>query len=407
MSSTAKAIQLSERVNRISVSSTMAVAAEAERLRAEGKDLVDFGAGEPDFPTPDNVKEAAIKAIRDNFSKYTAAPGTMELRKAIVDRHAADFGTSYSPAECIATAGGKQAIFNAISALINTGDEVILPVPYWVTFADLINYAGGKPVLVETSEERGFELTAEMIAKAITPKTKLVIINSPNNPSGAVVPQDEAGRILELCAAKGVWLMTDECYCQFFYETKPYSVAGVPGKLDVAKDNIIVVGSLSKTYAMTGWRVGFALGPQAIIGAMGKLQSHSTSNPSSIAQKAAVEAVRGSQDSVPKMLAEYRRRRDFVVPKLRSIPGVVCNMPQGAFYAYPNIGKYLGAGKTSSNLPATATELSARLLREAGVVVVPGEAFGTNAHFRLSYATSMEQLEKGLDRLAKFFAAQG
>jgi aspartate aminotransferase len=376
----------------------MAVAAEAERLRAEGKDLVDFGAGEPDFPTPDNVKEAAIKAIRDNFSKYTAAPGTMELRKAIVERHAADFGTAYSPAECIATAGGKQAIFNAISALINPGDEVILPVPYWVTFADLINYASGKPVLVETSEERGFELTAEMIAKAITPKTKLVIINSPNNPSGAVVPQDEAARILELCASKGIWLMTDECYCQFYYDSKPYSIAGVKN----AKDNIIVVGSLSKTYAMTGWRVGFALGPQAIIGAMGKLQSHSTSNPSSIAQKAAVEALKGSQDSVPKMLAEYRRRRDFVVPKLRSIKGVVCNMPQGAFYAYPNIGAYLGAGKAAKD----GTELSARLLREAGVVVVPGEAFGTNAHFRLSYATSMEQLEKGLDRLAKFFAAQ-
>ncbi|MSO21025.1 MAG: pyridoxal phosphate-dependent aminotransferase [Acidobacteria bacterium] len=396
---TKREIKLSDRVSRISVSSTMAVAAEAERLRAEGKDLVDFGAGEPDFPTPDNVKEAAIKAIRDNFSKYTAAPGTMELRKAIVDRHAADFGTAYTPAECIATAGGKQAIFNAISSLINPGDEVILPVPYWVTFADLINYAGGTPVMVETREESGFELTAEMVKKAITPRTKLAIINSPNNPSGAVVPLAEAERILEVCAANNVWLMTDECYCQFFYETKPYSLAGAKN----AKDNIIVVGSLSKTYAMTGWRVGFALGPAPIIGAMGKLQSHSTSNPSSIAQKAAVEAVRGSQDSVPVMLAEYRRRRDFVVPKLRAIPGVVCNMPQGAFYAYPNIGKYLGAGKAA----ATVTELSSRLLREADVVVVPGEAFGTNAHFRLSYATSMEQLEKGLDRLAKFFAAQG
>jgi aspartate aminotransferase len=403
---TAREIKLSDRVGRISVSSTMAVAAEAERLRAEGKDLVDFGAGEPDFPTPDNVKEAAIKAIRDNFSKYTAAPGTMELRKAIVERHAADFGTNYAPAECIATAGGKQAIFNAISALINPGDEVILPVPYWVTFADLINYASGKPVLVETREESGFELTAEMIKKAITPRTKLVIINSPNNPSGAVVPEAEAERILEVCAANGVWLMTDECYCQFFYEAKPYSIAGAPNKKDVAKENVIVVGSLSKTYAMTGWRIGFALGPQAIVAAMGKLQSHSTSNPSSIAQKAAVEAMKGSQESVPKMLAEYRRRRDFVVPRLRSIPGVVCNMPQGAFYAYPNIGKYLsrngGAGKAASS----ATELSARLLREAGVVVVPGEAFGTDEHFRLSYATSMEQLEKGLDRLAKFFAAQ-
>ena len=362
MSSTAREIKLSDRVNKISVSSTMAVAAEAERLRAEGKDLVDFGAGEPDFPTPDNVKEAAIKAIRDNFSKYTAAPGTMELRKAIVERHAADFGTAYSPSECIATAGGKQAIFNAISALINPGDEVILPVPYWVTFADLINYASGKPVLVETSEERGFELTAEMIAKAITPKTKLVIINSPNNPSGAVVPQDEAARILELCASKGIWLMTDECYCQFYYDSKPYSIAGVKD----AKDNIIVVGSLSKTYAMTGWRVGFALGPQAIIGAMGKLQSHSTSNPSSIAQKAAVEALKGSQDSVPKMLAEYRRRRDFVRVQA-SLANLLGRQPTESRYQSSSMVSRIGAAmmRKAPTVAQKGTTISSHAQRSA------------------------------------------
>jgi aspartate aminotransferase len=391
-------IAVSERVSRISVSATMAVAAEAERLRAEGKDLVDFGAGEPDFPTPDNVKEAAIRAIRDNFSKYTATPGTMELRQAIVNWHKAELGTAYAPSEVIATAGGKQAIFNLICSLVNHGDEVILPVPYWVTFADVINFCGGRPVLIETSEERGFELTAEMVQRALTPRTKLVILNSPSNPSGAVIPPREMERILEVTAAAEAWLLSDECYSHFVYEGTPFSIGSVSG----AKDHAIIVGSLSKTYAMTGWRVGYALAPAPLVSAMVKLQSHSTSNPSSIAQKAAVEALRGPQDSVPKMLAEYRRRRDFVISKLRQIPGVSCTQPQGAFYAYPNIGAFLNSGK--KNGAPSANELAKRLLREAGVVVVPGEAFGTQEHFRLSYATSMDQLEKGLDRLHRFFA---
>ena len=393
-----KEIVLSERVGRISISSTMAVAAEAERLRAAGADLVDFGAGEPDFPTPENVKEAAIRAIRENFSKYTQTPGTAELRQAIVNWHRAELGTSYAPNEVIASAGGKQAIFNLICSLVNHGDEVILPVPYWVTFWDVINYAGGKPVLLETREQDGFEVTAEMVRGALTPRTKLVIVNSPSNPSGAVVPQEEFEKILEVTASAGAWLLSDECYSHFVYNGKPFSIGSVAG----AKDHVIVVGSLSKTYAMTGWRVGYALCPAPIIVAMTKLQSHSTSNPSSIAQKAAVEALRGPQDSVPKMLAEYQRRRDFVVPKLRAIPGVQCNMPQGAFYAYPNIGAFLNTGKKNS--AATANELAKKLLAEAGVVVVPGEAFGTPSHFRLSYATSMEQLEKGLDRLHRYLA---
>jgi aspartate aminotransferase len=417
-------IAVSERVSRISVSATMAVAAEAERLRAEGKDLVDFGAGEPDFPTPDNVKEAAIRAIRDNFSKYTATPGTMELRQAIINWHKAELGTNYAPSEVMATAGGKQAIFNLICSLINHGDEVILPVPYWVTFADVINFCGGRPVLIETSEDKNFELTAEMVQRALTPRTKLVILNSPNNPSGAVIPPHEMERILEVTAGAEAWLLSDECYSHFVYDVKPFSVGSVPG----AKDHVIIVGSLSKTYAMTGWRVGYALAPAPLISAMVKLQSHSTSNPSSIAQKAAVEALRGPQDSVPKMLAEYRRRRDFVISKLREIPGVSCTQPQGAFYAYPNIGSFIanqsrpsgpdgpsgpkgdrqGADSSrtkQSGAPSapSANDLAKLLLREAGVVVVPGEAFGTQEHFRLSYATSMDQLEKGLARLHRFF----
>ncbi len=394
-------IALSERVGRISVSSTLAVMMEAEKLRAEGADVVDFGAGEPDFPTPDNVKEAAIRAIRDNFSKYTAAGGTLEVRKAIAARHAADFGTAYAPSEVIATAGGKQAIFNLISCLINAGDEVLLPVPYWVTFRDVINYAGGRANLLETREEEDFALTAAMVRQALTPGTRLVIVNSPSNPSGAVISKPEFERILEVTASHGALLLTDECYCQFLYEDKPFSVAAFEG----AKERVVVVGSLSKTYAMTGWRLGFALAPAPLVAAMVKLQSHSTSNPSSIAQKAALEALTGPQDSVQIMLREYRRRRDFVVEKLRAISGVRCTNPQGAFYAYPNISAFFHSG-SSNHGAASANELAQKLLREARVAVVPGEAFGTEEHFRISYATSLETLGEGLRRMQRFFSEQ-
>jgi aspartate aminotransferase len=392
---------LSQRVSRISISSTAAVMAEAERLRASGVDIVDFGAGEPDFPTPENVKEAAIRAIRENFSKYTATPGTMDLRKAIVERHASDLGTSYAPSEVIATAGGKQAIFNLICSFINAGDEVILPVPYWVTFYDVINYAGGRPVMLETHEEDNFELTAEMVKRALTPKTRLVIVNSPSNPSGAVVSQKEMEKILEVTAAHGALLMSDECYSHFVYEGSPFSVGSISG----AKDHVVIVGSLSKTYAMTGWRVGYAMAPAALIAAMTKLQSHSTSNPSSIAQKAAIEALRGPQESVQKMLNEYRRRRDFVIAGLREIPGVTSTMPRGAFYAYPNVSAFLESkdAKSGKRYPSV-NEMAKAILAGVAVAVVPGEAFGTNEHFRLSYATSMENLAEGLKRLKRFFS---
>ena len=398
----AQAIAFSDRVSRISISSTAAVTMEAEKLRAQGVDVVDFGAGEPDFPTPENIKEAAIRAIREDFSKYTATGGTMELRQVIAERHKTDFATSYAPSEVIATAGGKQAIFNVICSLINPGDEVLLPVPYWVTFCDVINYANGRPVMIETREEDDFNLTAEMIEKAMTPRTRLVIVNSPSNPSGAVVGPDEFGRILEVTARHGAWLLSDECYSHFLYEGRPFSVASIPG----AKDHVILIGSVSKTYAMTGWRVGYALAPAPVVSAMVKLQSHSTSNPSSIAQKAAVEALRGPQDSVQLMLNEYRRRRSFVVEKLREIQGIHCSVPGGAFYAYPNIGAFLDSrnGSPARRKASSANELAGRLLREVGVAVVPGEAFGTQQHLRISYATSVEKLAEGLKRLKQFFS---
>ncbi|MBI3471591.1 MAG: pyridoxal phosphate-dependent aminotransferase [Candidatus Solibacter usitatus] len=385
--------QIAERISTISVSSTMKVAADAEKLRSQGIDVVDFGAGEPDFATPDNIKQAAIRALDQNFTRYTAAGGTAELKAAICERHQADFGTAYAPSECIVSVGGKHVIFNLTQAVVNPGDEVVIPVPYWVTYKDVVNYAGGRCVFVDTDEADGFTLTADRIEPHLSARTRAVLINSPSNPSGAVLDRSEFEKILRLCMDRGVYLITDECYCHFLYEGSPFSIASVPG----AKETALVAGTMSKTYAMTGWRIGFALAPAAIIGAMLKLQSHSTSNPNSIAQKAAVEAMRGPQESVQVMLAEYRRRRDFVVERLRRIPGVGCNQPKGAFYAYPNIGQAMAKNGIASTL-----EFSQRLLSEAHVAVVPGEAFGTSQHVRISYATSMAELERGLDRLHRF-----
>ncbi len=384
---------LADRISLISTSSTMKVAAEAERLRSEGVDVVDFGAGEPDFPTPDNVKQAAVRALNDNFTKYTAVGGTAELKKTVCEYHRRLFGTDYQPNECLITVGGKHIIFNSIQALINPGDEVVIPVPYWVTYKDVVNYAGGRCVFIDTDEDRGFTVTASMIEPHLSSRTKIIIINSPSNPSGAVVDRAEFEKIYRLAEARGIYLMTDECYCRFLYDSEPYSIASLPG----SKETVLVVGSLSKTYAMTGWRVGFGLMPAPIIAAMTKLQSHSTSNPTSIAQKAAVEALRGPQESVGIMLAEYRRRRDFVVQRLRAIPGVKIAEPRGAFYAYPNMALAMERKGIRNSL-----ELCDRLLSEAKVAVVPGEAFGTTQHIRLSYATSMKELDRGIDRIHQF-----
>ena len=386
---------IAERISSISVSSTLKVAADAEKLRADGVDVVDFGAGEPDFPTPDNIKQAAIRALEQNFTKYTPAGGTAELKKAVCERHAQDFGTDYTPSECLITVGGKHAIFNLTQALVDPGDEVVIPVPYWVTYRDVVNYAGGKCVFVETDENNGFALTAAMIEPHLTDRTKMLIVNSPSNPSGALVEREEFERIFRMTSARGIYLLTDECYCKFLYDSEPYSIASMAG----AKETVLVAGSLSKTYAMTGWRIGFGLGPAAIVGAMLKLQSHSTSNPTSISQKSAVEALRGPQESVSAMLAEYRKRRDFVVERLRAIPGVRCQEPRGAFYAYPNVGVVLGKNGIGS-----VHQLAERLLAEARLAVVPGEAFGTDRHVRISYATSMKELARGLERLHGFIA---
>jgi aspartate aminotransferase len=389
-------LSFAERIGRIEISATAAVVNEAERLRGEGADLVDFGAGEPHFATPKHVKDAAIGAIQSNFSKYTAVAGTAELRDAIVQRHATDFGSNYRREEVIASVGGKQALFNAMQVLVDHGDEVILPVPYWVSFKDIVRYAGGQPVMVETDENQNFALTAAMVERAITSRTKLIILNSPGNPSGAVMSPEDMTEVVRLATQRAIWVVSDECYVYLNYTGRKFSL----GSLREGRERLLVAGSLSKTYAMTGWRLGYALGPEAVIKAMQKLQSQSTSNPTSFVQKAAVVALKGSQQCVEEMRREYIQLRDRVVAGLRSIPGVRCPMPEGAFYAYPNVSAYFGRGGLKN-----AAEVAGRLLREAHVVTVPGEGFGTREHIRISYATSAKELDRGLERMRKFFAA--
>ncbi len=386
----------SERVNRIEISATLAMVNEAEKLRAAGKDLVDFGAGEPHFSTPEHIKQAGIAAIQANFTKYTAVAGTVELRDAICRRHAADFGSAYRREECIASVGGKHALFNTVQALVDHGDEVIIPVPYWVSFKDIVQYAGGKCVYVECDEQRGFALTAEMIERALTPHTRAIILNSPCNPSGAVMSDNDLRAIVRLAHERGIYVISDECYVYLNYTGRRFST----GSITEAREHMAVIGSLSKTYAMTGWRLGYTLAPAHIVSALQKLQSQSTSNPTSIVQKAAVTALSGPQECVAEMCADYIRLRDRVVAGLRSIPGMTCVQPEGAFYAYPNVSGFFGRGGMKS-----ASDVSRRLLYEAGVVTVPGEGFGTRDHIRVSYATSAAEIDKGLERMRQFFGA--
>ena len=390
------ALKLTERINRIEPSATMAVVAEADKLRQQGIDVVDFGAGEPHFSTPQNVKDAAIAAIQNNFSKYTAVGGTLELRDAIVHRHAADFESDYRREESMASVGGKHALFNAIQVLVDHGDEVILPVPYWVSFKDMVRYAGGNCVLLQADESQGFRVTAEMIEHLVTPRTKMIILNSPSNPSGAVMSPKDLKAVVQLAAERGIWVLSDECYVYLNYTGEQFSV----GSLRECRERMLIIGSLSKTYAMTGWRLGYALGPAAVIAAMQKLQSQSTSNPTSIVQKAAVAALNGPQQCVEDMRLEYIKLRDHVVKGLRSIPGVQCTLPEGAFYAYPNIASFFGRGGIKS-----ASDVAGRLLREAHLATVPGEGFGTREHIRVSYATTVTELDRGLERMRKFLAA--
>lgn len=387
------AFPVSENVSRMKPSSTLAAMQAAEALRATGANVVDFGAGEPDFDTPENIKRAAVEAIRAGKTKYTPTAGIRELQQAIIAFYEQQFGAHYEGSEVMATSGGKQALFNAIVSLVNPGDEVLIAKPYWVTFPEIVVFAGGIPVFIET-EENGFVLTAEMIEKAITPRTKAVILNSPSNPSGRVIPPTEFERIMELLAERAIYAVSDECYLRFVYApAEVFSAARMPSKL---RTRLCIAGSFSKTYAMTGWRLGYALAPAEWTKAMLKVQSHSTSNPTSIAQWAATEALRGSQESVAAMLAEYTTRRAWLLQALQEIPRVVCNEPEGAFYAFPDLrGSLQGKLKTSG-------EFAQQLLAEEQTVVTDGAGFGSEGYIRISYATSMAQLEEGLKRIKRF-----
>jgi len=389
------ATKFAERINRIEPSATMAVVAEADKLRQSGVDVVDLSVGEPHFSTPQHIKEAAIAAINNNFTRYTAVGGTVELKDAIIQRHTKDFRSGYKRDEVMASVGGKHVLFNAIQVLVDHGDEVILPVPYWVSFKDIVCYAGGNCVLLQSDEAAGFRVTADMVARLVTPRTKLIILNSPSNPSGAVMSPEHMTEVVRFAAERGIWVISDECYVYLNYTGREFSV----GSLNEYRDRMVVVGSLSKTYAMTGWRMGYALAPAPLIAAMQKLQSQSTSNPTSIVQKAAVAALNGPQDCVAEMRKEYIQLRDHVLAGLSAIKGMKCARPEGAFYVYPNISTFLG--RTGMNSPA---EFSRKLLHEAHVASVPGEGFGTNEHIRLSYATSQKELDRGLERLRNFLS---
>ena len=385
--------QASNNVALMQASSTLAAMQAAEALRAEGKNVVDFGAGEPDFDTPDNIKRAAAEAMRDGKTKYTSTGGTRELQQSIIDFYANTFGASYERKEVMASSGGKQAIFNAVVSLINPGDEVLMAKPYWVTFPEVVVFAGGTPAFIET-EETGFVLSAEQVARAITPRTKLVILNSPCNPSGRVIPPAEFQRIIELLDERGIYVITDECYLRFVYPpAQVFSAASLPAEL---RKRLCIAGSFSKTYAMTGWRVGYALAPREWTREMLKVQGHSTSNPNSIAQYAALEALKGPQESVAEMLAEYTARRAWLLAALREIPRLSCNEPEGAFYAFPSVRECLGGELT------TSADFASRLLTEEHTVVTDGAAFGAEGYLRISYATSMEQLVEGVTRIRRF-----
>ncbi len=386
---------LAERMSNIAGSATLAVAAEADRLRRAGVDVVDFGAGEPDFNTPEHVKAAGIEAIRANFTRYTPSAGILELRQAVCDRYRTDYGVEIPPAEVVITAGGKQSLFNVALALFNPGDEVITHAPCWPTIPEQIKLAGAKPVLVRTYSEDGFAIAPEAIVAAITPRTKAIVLNSPANPTGALISEAATAAIVDAAAQRGIWVIIDLCYERLIYEPVPHNLVKV--LLDRHRDRAVLCGSASKAYAMTGWRCGWTIAPAAVVAACNTIQGHATSNIASMTQKAAVVALNGPQDAVTRMLDEYRERRDRVHAWLTAHPGIRCVKPSGAFYLFPDISEVL-----SPTGVRTAGEFAQALLDQARVAVTPGEAFDAPGHIRISYATSMEQLREGATRILKF-----
>ena len=389
-----------ERLSRVASSRTQQVLLAAERLRRRGVDVVDLGAGEPDFATPAHVKAAGAAAIASDFTKYTPNAGIVELREAICGRYATDYGVEYQPAETIVTAGGKQALFNVAMALFDRGDEVITHAPVWPTIVEQIKLTEADPVLVRTFADEGFRVRADRVLEAVTPKTRAIILNSPGNPTGALIAEDDVRAIVRETASAGIWIIIDLCYEQLIYEALPHNLAGIVA--NDARDRAVLMGSVSKSYAMTGWRCGWALGPTSIITAANTVQSHSTSNVSSITQRAAVAALTGPQACVGEMLDEYRTRRDQLITWLADEPRIRVVPPAGAFYLFPDISELL-----SPDGLRTSAEFATRLLEEAHVALTAGEAFDAPGFVRISYATSLGRLEAGAERLKRFAARIG
>jgi len=392
---TTDTIRLAERMQHIGMSPTMKGTVEAERLRRAGVDVVDLGAGEPDFPTPAHVTAAAHRALDEHFTKYTANAGVLELREAVAQRYQTDYGVSYRPDEVIITAGGKQALFHAAMVLFQPGDEVITHAPGWPTLVEQIKLAGAMPVTVRTHAEDGFGLKAAAFLEAITPRTRALVINSPGNPTGALLSEEDARTLAEACARRGIWVVVDLCYERLIYGRVPHNLPGIMG--DVMRDRLLLAGSTSKAYAMTGWRCGWLVGPKAVVQGANALQSHSTSNVNSITQRAAVAALMGPQQCVDEMLAEYERRRNQVLAWLAEEPRLRCAVPQGAFYVFPDISDFLAPERIR-----TAIEFSDALLQQEHVVTTAGEAFDAPGFLRLSYANSLERLREGASRLIRF-----
>jgi len=392
---------ISEKVQRIGASPTLKISAKAKAMRAEGIDVIDLSVGEPDFPTPENIKDAGIKAIRDNFTKYTESDGILALRKAIARRLKEDCGVEYAPKQIIVSAGAKSALFHLVQALVDEGEEVIIPAPYWVTYPECVALAKGRPVIVPTREEDGFLLTPETLKAAISPATKALILNNPSNPTGGAYTRDQLLALAEVIKGEDLYVVADEIYAGLVYDNFKFTSFAALG--EEFKKKAIVVNGVSKAYSMTGWRIGFAAGPAEVIDGMSKIQSHTTSNACSIAQKASLEAYDGPQYDVAKMAAEFQRRRNYCLMRLAVVQGMSCFKPQGAFYLFPNVRSFYDKEANGAKI-RNSYGLAYYLLKEARVAIVPGDAFGADDHIRLSYATSMANLEKGMDRIVEALA---
>ena len=389
---------ISKRASSIKPSPTLAISAKAKKLKSEGVDIINFGIGEPDFDTPQNIKKAAIDAINNGFTKYCPVAGTPDIKKAIIAKLKEDNNLDYSPEEIIVSCGAKHSLYNIFQAVFDPGDEVIVPSPYWVSYPDMAILAGALPVIVSTDDKTNFKVTAKQIEHVITPKTKALILNSPSNPTGNTYTFEELKEIAKVCIEHRLLIISDEIYEKLVYDNfKYYSIAQVSKEV---QNQTLVVNGVSKAFAMTGWRIGYCAGPKDIIAAMTKIQSQSTSNPTSISLKATTEALNGPKDEMEKMRQEFEKRRNYIVEKLNSIKDIKCVKPNGAFYVFPNISKLLGK-KYSNKTINTDVELCEYLLDNARIAVVPGSAFGLPGYIRLSYATSMENIIEGISRLEK------